>query len=254
MWIVGILFVVVSVGIAVLLVAALRPVVTRLAGDEHNSVLGNAFAAVATLFAIVAGLLVFAVVGAFAAASTACSQEAAGLTQMYRNVQIFPQPQRSQAGEVIKAYTLSVQEDEFPTMARGQRSPETGKAMDDMFNVIGNMTPDKSWSDQYTVVAQKMTDIVALREARIESSAPVLSPIYLIVLSISAIVTLACLALIHTENSLTHMLAVGLVASVLGLVMFLMVQLNSPYNGEISVGPSSFDNTLLTIERISGTG
>ena len=251
MWIVGIIFCFGGAALGVALVFLLRPLVRRKHGDEHNSVFSDAFAAVATLFAIVAGLLVFAVVGAFDTASSACANEAAALRQMYHNVQVFPGPEKAKAEDVITAYTTSVVADEFPTMSKGEGSEKTAAALNSMFKVIGTMTPAPSWSDQYTLVSGKMSDVVALRVARIDSSQPALSGLYLILLFTSAGITVAILALEYTESTLMHCIAVGLTGFTLAAVLSLMVEVNSPYNGEISVSPDNFESSLQAFTEIS---
>jgi len=244
MWIVGIIFCGGGAALGVALVLLLRPFVKRNYADEHNSVFSDAFAAVATLFSIISGLLVFAVVGAFDGASAACAQESGALRQMYQNVQVFPAAEKVKAEESIVAYVKSVVADEFPTMARGEGSEQTAAALNSMFKVIGTMTPAPSWSDQYTVVSNKMTDVVALRVARIDSSQPALGGLYLILLFSSAGITVAMLALAYAENIRMQCIAVGLTGFVLASVLFLLVQVNSPYNGEISVGPDNFESAL----------
>jgi hypothetical protein len=251
MWIVGIIFCFGGAALGVVLVLLLRPLVKRNYGEEHNSVFSDAFAAVATLFAIIAGLLVFAVVGAFDSASAASAKEAATLRQMYQNVQVFPAAEKANAEQAITAYTKSVIEDEWPTMAQGSASEKTASALNSMFKVIGPMAPGPSWADQYTVVSDKMTDVVALRVARVDSSQPALSGLYLILLFTSAGVTVAILAFMYAENVRMQCVAVGLTAFTLASVLFLLVQVNSPYNGEISVKPSNFESTLQSFTEIS---
>ena len=250
MWIAGFVFLVGGAAFGVGAVFALRPLVKRYYGEQHNFVFSNSFGAASTLFAIVAGLLVFAVVGAFGTASSRCASEAAALRQMYRNVQVFPEPQKTQAQDVIMQYTKSVIVDEFPTMADNEASPKTALAMDTMFGVIGTMTPDRSWSDQYSLVSEKMTDVVALRVGRVESSEPVLSPIYLLLLLFGATMTVLCLAMQYMENRTMHAIAVGAVAMALTSVLFLLVQVNNPYNGEISVKPHNFTTALAAMVAV----
>jgi hypothetical protein len=251
MWLVGIIFCFGGAALGVALVLLLRPFVKRNHGEEHNSVFSDAFAAVATLFAIVAGLLVFAVVGAFDTASSASANEAAALRQMYHNVQVFPAAEKAKAEQAITAYTKSVIADEWPTMSHGEASEKTAASLNSMFKVIGTMTPQPSWSDQYTLVSGKMSDVVALRVARIDSSQPALSGLYLLLLFSSAGITMLILALDYAENRLMHCIAVGLTGFVLASVLFLMVEVNSPYNGEISVSPENFESTLQAFTEIS---
>ncbi|MEI8342510.1 MAG: DUF4239 domain-containing protein [Verrucomicrobiota bacterium] len=250
MWLVGLIFIVGGAVIAVVAVFALNPLVKRAHSEEHNTVFSNSFAAVATLFAIVAGLLVFAVVGAYDSASSSASNEAATLRQMYQNAQVFPGPQKVQAEDAITEYTKSVVADEYPLLADGKGSPKTGDALNNMFRVIGTMTPAPSWSDQYSEVSSKMTDVVALRAARINASQPALSPVYLFLLFFSAGVTVVCMSFLYMENRAMKCVAVSLMAMSLAAVLFLMVEVNSPFSGEISVSTDVYTQALEAMAQI----
>ena len=75
-WQFGILFVGGFVALSMLLALALRPFVQKRFGDEHNAVFDTGFSAVGTMYAIVAGLLVFGVYSTFDDASKAAADEA----------------------------------------------------------------------------------------------------------------------------------------------------------------------------------
>ena len=47
--------------------------------------------------------------------------------------------------------------------------------------------------------------------------------------------------------------AVGLMATMLGLVIFLLLEVNHPFRGEIAVSPDSFRNALTSISEV-GSG
>ena len=100
-WLVAILIIggfgVVGVGFVFLL----RPLVKRHHADEHNSVFSDGFAAVATVYAIIAGLLVFAVFNTFDSASDATSDEASAIVLMYRNAHEFPKAEQEAAGAAL---------------------------------------------------------------------------------------------------------------------------------------------------------
>ena len=123
-WLVGVLVVGGAAALGVALVYGLDVFVKQHRGEEHNQAISDGFQAVATMYAIVAGLLVFGVYTTFESASQDSATEASTLVLMYRSAQAFPQPERDQAQQAVVAYTHSVIDDEWPALADGAGSPK----------------------------------------------------------------------------------------------------------------------------------
>ena len=66
-------------------------------------------------------------------------------------------------------------------------------------------------------------------------------------------VTLLYLALAYVEKKAMHALAVGLMAVMLGLVIFLLLEVNHPFRGETAVSKDNFQNALTSISQV-GSG
>ena len=123
-WLVGVLVVGGAAALGVALVYGLDVFVKQHRGEEHNQAISDGFQAVATMYAIVAGLLVFGVYTTFESSSQDSATEASTLVLMYRSAQAFPQPERDQAQQAVVAYIHSVIDDEWPALADGAGSPE----------------------------------------------------------------------------------------------------------------------------------
>ena len=252
-WMVGVVVVGGSAALSVVLVYGLDLFVKNHRGEEYNSVISNGFQAVGTMYAIVAGLLVFGVYTTFDEASQQAADEASTLVLMYRAADAFPQPQRDDARRAVVTYINSVITDEWPALADGVGSPKTGKAIDRLFSVYGPMEPDGRWSDQYTNSVSHLDDVVKLRNERIDHSRESLPSIYWFLLFAGGVVTILYLSLAYVESKAMHALAVGLMATMLGLVIFLLLEVNHPFRGEIAVSPEDFRNALTSISEV-GSG
>lgn len=250
MWIVGVLVIGGSAVLGALMVAVVRPFVRKHQGDEHNSVVGLGFGAAGTLYAIIAGLLVFGVFSSFDEASKSVAQEAGNLITMYHNAQEFPQPQKDQAQKAIRAYTTSVINDEWPALADSTESDKTGKSLDAMFSVFGPMEPAANWSDQYSVAYGQLNDVVHLREDRVAHSQAALPPIYWFLLVAGGLLIILYLSVSFTESRVMHITAVALMAAMLGVMLFLLLEVSQPFRGSISVSPEPFQQALVTMDNI----
>lgn len=249
-WLVGIMVVGGATVLGVALVYGLDLFVKRHRGEEYNSVVSDGFQAVGTMYAIIAGLLVFGVYTTFSDASQQSADESSTLVLMYRNAQHFPQPEKDQAQQAVVSYINSVINDEWPALADGVGSPATSKAIDHLFNVYGPMEPTARWSDQYSNSVSHLDDVVKLRNQRIDHSTAALPAIYWFLLFAGAFVTILNLSLEYVERKAMHALAVGLMSAMLGLVIFLLLEVNHPFRGEIAVSPDNFENALTSIAQV----
>jgi len=249
-WLVGIAVVGVAAALGVALVYGLDLFVKRHRGEEYNSVVSDGFQLVGTMYAIIAGLLVFGVYTTFEDAYHQSADEASTLVLMYRNAQHFPQPEKDQAQQAIVLYINSVMDDEWPALADGAGSPKTSKTIDHLFDVYSPMAPDAKWSDQYNRSVNDLGDVVKLRNQRIDFARGSLPLIYWFLLFAGGFVTLVYLALAYVEKKAMHALAVGLMAVMLGLVIFLLLEVNHPFRGEIAVSKDNFQNALTSISQV----
>ncbi|MGI9124953.1 MAG: DUF4239 domain-containing protein, partial [Mycobacterium sp.] len=249
-WLIGIGVVGGAAALGVVLVYGLDLFVKRHRSEEYNSVLSDGFEAAGILYAIVAGLLVFGVYTTFEESSQQAADEASSLVLMYRNAQAFPQPQRDDARNAVLGYIHSVIDDEWPALARGESSPKTSTAINHLFDVYGPMAPDARWSAQYRNAVEHLDDVVKLRNERIDHSKSSLPAIYWFLLFAGGFVMIFYLSLAYVESKAMHALAVGLMAVMLGLVVFLLLEVNHPFRGQISVPPTSFHDALTSISEV----
>ena len=130
--------------------------------------------------------------------------------------------------------------------------------MNHLFNVYGPMVPDSRWSDQYDnsvndlgEVVKDLGEVVKLRNERIDHAKESLLQIYWFLLFTGGFVTVLYLSLASMERSSMHALAVGLMALMIGLVIFLLLEVNHPFRGEIAVSKDNFENALISIAHVN---
>lgn len=112
------------------------------------------------------------------------------------------------------------------------------------------MTPDERWSEQYSNSMSDLGDVVKLRNQRIDHAKDSLPPIYWFLLFAGGGVTLVYLSLAYVEKKGMHALAVGLMAVMLGVVIFLLLEVNHPFRGSIAVSKDNFQNALTSISQV----
>jgi Ca2+/Na+ antiporter len=216
-------------------------------------VFSDGFQTVGFLYAVVAGLLVYGMYTTFDVSSQQSAEEASALVLMHQSAQAFPEPQRDQAQQAVVVYVNSVINDEWPALADGMGSPKTSKAINHLFKVYGPMEPDGRWSDQYSQSIDHLDAVVKLRNERIDQSRDSLPTIYWFLLFAGGFITILYLSLAQVGNKPMHALAVGLTATMIGLVIFLLIEMNYPFQGDIALSPEHFRNALTSITEV-GSG
>lgn len=249
-WLFGSVFVGGFVALSLGMTLALRPFVRRRFGEEHNAVFDTGFSAVGTMYAIVAGLLVFGVYSTFEEAQQSSAGEATNLTLMHKQSFAFPQPYREQAQQAIISYTRSVIDDDWPALAESEGSPKTSAALNHMFAVWEPIEGSGPWIDEYSSSVDELNDVVRLRNERIDDSRQALEPIYWVLLFVGGFLTILHLALLRMANRTMHLLAVGVTSAMLAMVLFLLIQVNQPFRGEIALSPVSFQEALNSMTTI----
>ena len=114
------LFVVFAVGGQV----AIRPLVLRwFKGREYNDAVGHYLSAFGVLYGITLGLISVAAWENFGDVEDKVSQEAASLASLYRNVDSYPEPKRSELTGLLRAYTRDLIDVAWPQMRDGVVPP-----------------------------------------------------------------------------------------------------------------------------------
>src|SRR2546429_5896881 len=115
-WLLFLLIVGGSVGLAWIGTVLLRRLTTAPKDDRHNEVAGFIFATVGVLYAVLLAFTVIIVWEQYISAESVVSQEAAALITVARDASSFPQPERGQVYDQLRAYAQFVLNVEWRTM------------------------------------------------------------------------------------------------------------------------------------------
>ena len=96
------------------------------------------------------------------------------------------------------------------------------------------MTPNDRWTDQYNRSVNDLGDVVKLRNGESTTPGRHCRRSTGSLLFAGGFVTLLYVALSYAAAGM-HALAVGLMATMVGLVIFLLLEVNHPFRGEIAV-------------------
>ncbi|MEU6080122.1 DUF4239 domain-containing protein [Streptomyces sp. NPDC047108] len=232
-------------GVVVLSLAACL-VARRLFPELINGVTNDVSRTVLELFGAIYGIvLAFVIVTLWTEleqVQTVVTSEATDLAVISRNAHSFPDEVQGKLDRAIGGYVHAVVEDAWPLMRDGRNSlAATSGKLEALYGVFQDYDP-KSPSEQafYNQSVERLNDVTAQRRIRILAATQQL-PVLLQVLTYGgALVVMLVTLLYGVENLKVQLLFVGTIALLVGLALTLVLVLDYPFAGEVSVSPRPF--------------
>src|SRR5262245_10753381 len=210
-----------------------------------NAVTGWIFSAILVIYAIAIGLVAVQTWGNEERAAGEASDEASRIAALYRDLSGYPDPPRTELRALLKDYTRFVIEEEWPVQRRG-RIPERGNAvLGDFERGLFSFVP--ATDEQRIVYAEALRTYNQLLEERrerleaVEVAVP--GELWGVVIA-GAIISLAASWVFRLESLALHGLMTGLLAAMIGLVVFFIATIDRPYRGQDSVTPVAYEIVL----------
>ncbi|MEH3142526.1 MAG: DUF4239 domain-containing protein [Mycobacterium kyogaense] len=241
----GILWVVVIVGISVGGLVLFRKAMSHTRLETANPVSSAVFQVAGVLYAVLVAFVVVVVWEQMGDAEDASGKEASAVADLLRDSTALPAANRDEVERSLIAYTRNVIDNEFPRMRRGEPISEQSEALDNVWNAYLKVQPETrneiAFFDHAIV---RLNDLSANRKLRVSTGeASVPAELWVLLIGGGGVL-MAFTYLFGTRDLLVHGLAIGLTASLLAFVMYLIFALEHPYVGALSVQPTAFVNVL----------
>jgi hypothetical protein len=232
---------------------ALGYLVARFTSQEvraaHTDRAGFILAVIGVVYAVLLAFVAIGVWERFQEAEARTFEEAGSLANVYRDSQSFPHSERLRA--TLRLYVRSVIADEWPKMNRGEES-EISNALLEAADRDVRALPVTSARLQ-NIAAQMlvaMDTALADRQTRLTIDFIGINSIMWIVLIVGAYITVAYTYLFGFDRTVMQQLMIGGLSLVVGIVLFLVMALDYPYRGSISVEPHAFSSLLHSLSVI----
>jgi hypothetical protein len=246
-WQLGTATVVVFAGLSLLGLFASRPLVRRLLGGSpvHNDIVSYVFAGIGVFYGLAMGLIAVATWEDFTDVDGLVGKESAALAGLYRDLDGYPQPLRGQLEAMLRDYTHHVIEKDWPAHRQGGVNQEGSELLDLLEDKIMAYEPasEREKIIQADVI-HSLDGVVELRRLRLQAVNTGLPASLWSVVLIGALLNIALTYLFWVENRMLHALLVALLATFIGLLIFLTAAMDNPFRGEFSVAPDSFQMVL----------
>jgi hypothetical protein len=243
-WLFGLLTIMVTVAIGVGGLYATRKLVRRVHGERHshNEAVGFYLGAICVFYGITLGLFAVATWQTYTDVETRVGEEAAAVGALYRDVSSFPDPNRTALQADLRQYVRQVIDVAWPQQRRGIVPEDDGVTLSILQTHLSRFEPTTEGQKVIFAEAYRgFNTIAAMRGRRLQSvHAGLARPLWTIVLA-GAFLSIAMTWFFDMRSQSMHFWMTVMLSALLGLLIYLLGALDSPFRGEISVGPEAFE-------------
>lgn len=246
-WTLGLLIVGSFVVFSFLGLLLTRPLVRRL-GPPENDLANYFLSAVGVFYALLIGLIAVAVWEDFSATAAIASGEAVSISEMYRDLEGYASPERETLRAELKRYVQTVIDDEWPAQRRGE-IPNGGRTLvHEMVLHWARFEPrTEGQKIMHAECLRQLNVFLGFRRQRLEAIDSGLPLVMWFVVLAGAAVTIGLTYFFRSGNlRLQGVLTISL-STMIGLVIFLIVALDRPLVGHVSIEPDGFRDVLTRI-------
>lgn len=243
----ALLIVSVFVGLSLIGLAVVHRLIHRSAAAAaiDNGTVGWFFSGVSLLYGLLLGLLTVAAWGGYNQAASIASQEASASAVLYRDLAGYPDTARDAMRKQIRDYVKVVVTDSWPAQRRGQL-PDSETVVLNQFQKLlmrqSGLTGEQLVVHSETIRAYN--GLIELRRQRMEAIKGGVPGVLWLVVLLGAVATIVFSYCFVVESYPLHALLTGVFAAMIGLLVFLLVVLDHPYWGEISVSADAYQLVL----------
>jgi hypothetical protein len=218
--------------------------------EGHNDVLVPIFLTVGVVYAVLLGFTVVAEWEFYDAAKTNTGEEAALLVPLYRQTRAMDEDKGAEMRHLIRSYAEHVAEG-WDAFRNGTRNVQAGADTNEIIRVFASMTPS---SKAREIVAaqflQTFTQMVLNRNKRYVHAAESLSPLMWTGLIIGGVFTIGLCFILYMERRWPHVLGVGVMSALIGMLLFVVAMLSRPFHGPLAIDPAPFEQVLPVFDQI----
>lgn len=228
----------------------------HLAKGEHNEMVGVALGMFGAIYGIILAFVVVTLWTQLENTQNIVATEATDLALVVRSADAFPPTDRARVQQAVGAYTHAVVEVQWPLMRQGRPSFEaTSPQTHALYEALQAYEPSGTRAETfYAEAVTRLNDVAAQRRARV-SMAETSLPVLLQVLVYGGAFVIVPLTFLFGLRSLKmQLLFVSAVAGLIGFSLLLVVALDRPFAGDLSVSPAPYKEAALARFWPAGEG
>lgn len=242
-WAMGLLFAFGAMGLSVGGMFLVRPAIHRWihGRDKTNEMVSLNIASFSVFYGILLGLVAVGVYANYSSTADIVDREASSLAALYSDTSSLPEPYRTKLLSDLRDYAKETIEKDWPTQTRG--FVPTGGT--DRLNTYQKDLSAFHPTERADAIAyaqafgqfEKLVEARSTRLARVKFGIP---DILWWVLGIGATLTIGIIWMLDMEIHV-HGILTAVLSLFLGIVIFLIADMDRPFRGNAFVGPDSYE-------------
>jgi hypothetical protein len=217
---------------------------------RDNPVVGNISALIGIIYGVLAGLMALYLINNVSYTNDALLREANAVANIFRDSQWLNAATRSDIQKNIDQYIHKVLDIEWPLMEKGKDLNHEGTfIIDNMMDILIRY-PRVNTTDELLVhdMLDEVKNLYNARQQRINMSNWQLNTGIWLVILVGTILTIGINYFYKMHRPL-HMIAISAAALMAASMIFLLISLDRPFQGEFGVQPTAFLSLLDFIEK-----
>lgn len=217
---------------------------------EMKDATGNLFRVVGWLFSLLISLTFAELFREWVAIDTAIEGEAVAILDTHKDLQLFDPDATGDIRKLLIDYTRAVSDDDWPALADDRLSPRVDALLLQLNQAVFNLETNNA--AQEALQSRIVADLDLLSDFRLSrlQQAQKQIPFVLIVVLLGFLITMACFAAYRPNRSVVVLLS--LFTMFVGIVIYLMLAMSDPFQGELSIDSTPLDYALDRLEDNGG--
>ena len=251
-WLWGTVIVVGTTLVSCLGLLLFQKLVPESARRIENDVVAGTMAIVGVAYAVLIAFIAVATWQAFTDGDKATDVEASHVANMYRDVEGLPKDLAEQIRDHVKGYVDKVINVEWPAQQRGELSRAGREDVEQIHTLIVSFIPQ---NPRDTVIQGEflrvLNELYSSRRTRQLASQNAIPPVIWWIIILGSVGTISYVYLFNVENRRWHMIMTAMVASSMALVIVLVIALDRPFRGELSITTDAYTNAFASIGEVA---
>lgn len=240
----------ITLGISLVFIFILKFGVLKKLRYRDNEVIGSIAALIGLIYGVLAGLLALYLLNNNNYATDAVQKEGSVVLNLYRDSRWLKEPTRSTVQTAIQDYIRYAINHEWPLMTKGEALDQQNDfTLEKISDTLRNYSITNSLETAVmTDLLSSLSTLYIARNQRIQMSHSALGPEIWEVILIGTILIIG-INYLYRVNFYLHLIAVCAFSIIASCMLFLLVTLDRPFQGEFIVEPDALRSALKFIEK-----
>lgn len=202
-----------------------------------NDIVGYALGAFGVFYGLLLGLLAVSSYENSSELEGIVASEAAALAGLWRDVDNYPEPARTSLQDRLRTYSDNIIAGEWPAQRKGKMDTQGVKLASQFQRELCQFKPaDISEQILHAETMRAFNHMVEFRSKRIQNTNSGIPGVMWWVVMVGAFINTLIIMFFRVRFDI-HLVIGGLLALVVGSLIFLVAALDYPFRGEVSIGP-----------------